>query len=164
MIDVSQLRKYIVFPALQALQLDAAELIILTIAQESLGGTYVHQVNGPALGICQMEPATYLDIWEKYLPNKPEIVHKMLNYLEYSRIPKPEVMVYNMALSVMMARIHYLRVPESLPKMDDVPGLARYWNEHYNCNPNKGTDTEAIQNYLKFTGKMLKGVKSNGKG
>ena len=165
MINNSHLREYIIRPSLTALDKwseEAEELLVLTCAQESLGATYLHQEKGPALGIFQMEPLTYTDIWEKYLPYKAELVHKMLNYLEYSRRPTAEVMIYNLSYAAMMTRIYYLRIEEALPKADDISGLARYWNEYYNCNPNKGTDSEAIQNYLKFTGKT-KGVKLNGK-
>ncbi len=166
MINESHLREYVIRPALTAINKwseSAEELLVLTCAQESLGGTYLHQLKGPALGIFQMEPNTYTDIWERYLPYRPELVHSMLNYLQYSRRPGPEVMVYNLSYAAFMCRIHYLRVSDALPKAEDALGLAKYWNEHYNCNPSKGTDREAVENYLKFTGKTLKGVLKNGK-
>jgi len=39
-------------------------LLLATAAIESDCGYYIKQVNGPALGIWQMEPATHDDIWE----------------------------------------------------------------------------------------------------
>ena len=69
MIDNKQLRECIIKPTLDSLQMysqAAEELLVFTCACESLGGTYLKQVKGPALGIYQMEPATYQDIWENY--------------------------------------------------------------------------------------------------
>ena len=45
----------------------AEELLLLTCAQESHGAEYLHQINGLALGIYQMEPRTHDDNWENYL-------------------------------------------------------------------------------------------------
>ena len=62
MIDNKQLRELIIGPSLDALQMyskEAEEILVFTCASESLGGTYLKQVKGPALGIYQMEPATY---------------------------------------------------------------------------------------------------------
>ena len=69
----NQLRELIITPALSKLQLyskDAEELLIFTCAVESDGGTYLKQIKGPALGIYQMEPRTYNDIWQNYMRNR----------------------------------------------------------------------------------------------
>lgn len=65
MLDCSQFRALIIEPVLSKLQLyskDAEELLVFTCAAESLGGTLLHQIQGPAVGIFQMEPNTYTDI------------------------------------------------------------------------------------------------------
>lgn len=155
MLNVQQLREYIIRPCLEKLKKwspEAEELMILTCAQESKGGTYVKQIEGPALGIYQMEPETHNDLWASYLTHHPDLVFNILNYLEYSRIPKAYNLLVNLGYATMMTRVYYLRVPEAIPSAKDIPALARYWNEHYNCNPDKGTDEEAILSYNKFVG------------
>ena len=65
MLNIAQFRDLIVKSTLNDLLLyseDAEELLVFTCAVESLGGTYLQQVKGPALGIYQMEPVTYNDI------------------------------------------------------------------------------------------------------
>lgn len=42
---------------------ESAFLLLCTAAIESDCGYYIKQINGPALGIWQMEPATHDDIW-----------------------------------------------------------------------------------------------------
>jgi hypothetical protein len=42
--------------------LNAIQLLMGTAAQESHLGTYLKQINGPALGVFQMEPNTEIDI------------------------------------------------------------------------------------------------------
>jgi hypothetical protein len=68
-INAAQFRQYVLEPALDALvpagipRNPAADALVLaTIAQESLLGTYLAQVDGPALGIGQIEPASLADL------------------------------------------------------------------------------------------------------
>ena len=57
---------------------DSANLILGTIAQESAYGKYRKQLgDGPALGICQIEPGTFNDIVTNYLRYRPEITEKI---------------------------------------------------------------------------------------
>src|SRR6266478_1286657 len=63
-----QLRFYIVRPSLAFLGTALAtrfaeDLLLATCAQESRLGEYLHQENGPALGIYQIEPASLHDLW-----------------------------------------------------------------------------------------------------
>ena len=68
-IDVDQLVKYIIKPALgsivpdRIMSQDAVTLLTGTAAKESIVGKYVKQINGPALGIYQIEPNTHQDLW-----------------------------------------------------------------------------------------------------
>lgn len=155
MLNVLQLRELIIRPCLEKLNKwspAAEELMILTCAQESRGGTYVKQIEGPALGIYQMEPETHDDLWNTYLSHHPELSYPILNYLGYSRIPSSNTLLFNLGYATMMARVRYLVASEAIPSSKDIPALAAYWNEHYNRNPDKGTDEEAILAYNKFMG------------
>lgn len=170
MIDPQQLRDYIIRPSLKAIgqySESAEELLMLTAAQETLGGQYVHQVNGPALGIYQMEPRTFDDvkawtkakrpaIWQKIeeliIPLKgtfaADIYRKF--YLQLFDPFEAERMVWDLYFSTAMARCYYLRKPESLPKADDVEALAGYYKKHWNTFLGVATVDEAIENYNKY--------------
>lgn len=117
-----------------------------TIAQESAMGRYLVQLgSGPALGICQMEPATHNDIWSNFLKYRSHLV----KYIEDISVDRtPEEMVWNLYYAVAMCRIHYLRVPERLP--NNLEGYAYYWKKYYNSHLGKGTEQEFIENYQRY--------------
>lgn len=154
MIDVDQLRELIIRPTLKGLNLwsgEAEDLLLGTVAQESLMGTYIKQLDdGPALGIYQMEPATYRDIWENYLKYREELVDDILEVC--GNLPVSDL-IGNLYYATAMARIHYLRVPEALPIKDSltyIEDLAHYWKKFYNTGLGKGTEKEFIENYKKY--------------
>lgn len=149
-IAVSDLRRYVIAPALQRLHLfseDAMELLVATAAAESLGGRYLKQMkDGPACGIFQMEPATHTDIWENFLAYRP-----MLRSLIGRDAPdNHERLITDLTYAAMMCRIHYLRVPEPLPDKSDHQAMASYWKEHYNTRQGKGTEAEFIKHYRAY--------------
>jgi hypothetical protein len=123
----------------------AVELLMLTAAHESLMGTYLRQVKGPARGVFQMEPATEQDIYDNYLAFKPNLAHLVLGFrMQQTDIPDLES---NLAYQIAMARVHYYRVPEPLPKSSDPVKLAEYWKEHYNTHKGKGKVEDAVNHY-----------------
>ena len=142
-------RQYVVRPALELLDpiipysLAAENLVLGTGIQETQL-TYLHQIHGPALGIFQMEPATYLDLYKNYRPGSAEtlelfaLLTKGFN-LPAGSIPRADLMVANLLYAAAMCQIFYRRVPKSLPKADDVEGLAQYWKTYYNTPKGKGT-------------------------
>ncbi len=141
-----QLRELIIKPTLIELDMysqEAEDLVAGTIAQESHMGEYIQQLGGgPALGICQMEPATHDDIWVNWLHYRSEIAHKL-----YSICPDPtaETMVFNLKYAVAMCRIHYYRQPGAIPA--SVHGQAAYWKAHYNTQEGKGSEADYVLNY-----------------
>lgn len=149
-IDPGQLRRLIIRPVL--LHLDAhsraAENLLLgTAAQESHLGEYLAQIGGgPARGIFQMEPATRRDI-DQYLRRKSRLRLKV----EYFKLPALPAQLYgNLYYAAAMCRIHYWRVTESLPRADDIEGLAAYWKRYYNTPLGHGTITQFLFNYSRF--------------
>lgn len=128
----------------------AVNLVLGTIAQESKFGTYLRQLGkGPALGICQMEPATLNDIWENYLKYKPDLVQKIKEVTGCSG-PDLSALEADLRYAIIMARIHYRRVKAPLPDSNDVGGLAAYWKEHYNTIKGAGSVEEFVKNYKKY--------------
>src|SRR5690349_14952079 len=126
MFNAKQLRELIIAPTLKDLQLyseNAVELLMFTCANESEGGTYVHQVNGPALGIFQIEPRTYSDIWANYIPIHLGIVRILANVFDCVSIPDPMRMIYDLRFATAMARLFYARIKEPLPDCHDVDAI-----------------------------------------
>ena len=153
-IDAKQLRELVIRPTLSYLELwseEAEDLLMGTAAQESHLGTYLMQLGGgPALGIFQMEPATHKDILVNYLSYRKDLESKV------GASDEAEGMVGNLYYATVMARIHYLRVPEALPNKSElsdtqyVQELASYWKSYYNTPLGKGTVEEFIENYRKY--------------
>jgi len=73
MINHEQFRKYIIYPTLFPLSVNgvslysrnAEELLIATMAHESKGGTFLKKQEGPAVGVYQMEPNTYNELYSQ---------------------------------------------------------------------------------------------------
>lgn len=151
-----QLATYVIKPTLEETGLfsdSAINLLLGTCAQESHMGTYLHQLgNGPAIGIFQMEPTTFNDIFENYLIYKTELCKIIRAALKCKNLNvlKPIDMTWNLKLATIMCRIHYLRVPKKLPEANDLAGLANYWKKYYNTKLGKGTTDEFIINYRRF--------------
>jgi hypothetical protein len=118
----------------------AINLLLGTAAQESQFGRYLRQIGGgPALGVFQMEPETFEWLRSVYFDVYPEISTRQSEELEW-----------DLKLATLFARLRYRVIPSKLPGADDIPALAKYWNDHYNANPNAGTDAEFIENYHRF--------------
>jgi hypothetical protein len=151
-IAVDNLRLHIIRPTLVYLELwsdVAEELLLATAAHESLLGHYLVQVNGPALGLYQIEPATHDDVWQNYLKFRNKLSKKVVQLQTPSINPKNQL-VYNFAYSTAIARIIYYRCPKKLPKADDIEGLAQYWKSHYNTFLGKGSIDDFISHYQRF--------------
>lgn len=139
MIDIEQFRDLIVSPTLASLDLysKSAERLVLATALAESNLTYIKQVGGgPALGLFQIEPATEKDIWDNFLEYRKELSDKV-NALRFDLDGE---MIGNMYYGCAMCRIHYLRVPEALPKADDHAGMAKYWKKYYNTHLGAGTE------------------------
>ena len=114
----------------------AVELLLGTAAQESKFGTYLRQIRGPALGVFQMEPATYQWMQEKF--------GRVYGFQDR----KAEDMIWDLKLAILLCRLRYLVVKEPIPKT--LPEQARYWKKYYNTSAGKGTPAEYIANYEKY--------------
>ncbi|MFA7488188.1 MAG: hypothetical protein WCY72_08900 [Lysobacteraceae bacterium] len=157
-INASQLRGLIKETLEQAKlvsSLDAAvELCMMTIAVESNAGTYLRQLGkGPALGIAQMEPATFNDIMNRWiLTRSDEFKNRVANFINQyvGYHVGPEAMVYNLKYAILLMRLKYMTISAPLPKATDVQGLAEYWKKYYNTYLGKGAVAEAVNSYKKY--------------
>jgi hypothetical protein len=158
MINPRQFLIYVVRPTLAHLNLhssSAEHLIMGTIAHESKMGEYLNQIQGPALGVAQMEPATHDDIWYSYLAFRPNLREKVMDFvppwaMKWDEIPDAHLLRSSLDYSVAMARVHYYRVVHPLPstKPDD---LAAYWKLFYNTKYGKGTEAQFKEAYASIS-------------
>jgi hypothetical protein len=156
-LDLTQFKSMIILPALTTVGLfseAASELVLGTCLQES-NLKYIRQLgNGPALGVIQMEPATYNDIWENFLGYREELADKVMTLAAPNNgsRPSPSELIGNLWFACAMCRIHYYRVPDALPDQGDYETQAAYWKEHYNTPMGSGTEEEYLENWIKYAG------------
>lgn len=148
-LNAAQLRSFVVRPALQQIgkwSLAAENLVMGTAAQESRL-TWLHQITGPAVGLWQIEPATYRDIWGNWLPHRAGLRDDLRIMAGAIETPDVNIMHGNLFFAAAMCRVYYLRIPEKLPDADDVPGMAAYWKRYYNTHLGRGTVAQFISSY-----------------
>jgi hypothetical protein len=127
---------------------NAEELLCATCAQESHMGTYRQQVNGPALGIYQMEPGDFEDIWRNYLVYHGTLKNNVLGLVPDS--VNAQAMVFNDRFATAMARVHYLRLPKALPAPTDLQGLWLTYKVGYNSVHGAATQDQFNNNYKRY--------------
>lgn len=155
MFDCQQFRTSILVPVLsmmQAFSNDAEELMVFTCAAESMGGTYLHQKNGQALGIYQMEPNTYTDLWCNFIQRRTKLNHLLILQLNCNRIPPVDRLIYDLYFATAMTRAFYMRVTEALPDSKDVDAMWDYYKKFYNTPLGKAQKDETIKRYQAFRG------------
>lgn len=159
-----QARELIILPTLESMSIpvteEAIELLLLTMAHESKGGEYLKQISGPALGIFQIEPATYNDIWDNYLKYNQQLSFDALSFtISDTSREDGEEMIGNLYYATAMARLHYYRVEAALPKREDYAGehewfwgLAAYAKRHYNTYLGSASVESYYKDYLDWRG------------
>ena len=150
-----QLLEYIIRPTLKKLghwSESAEQLLLATAAHESHCGEYVQQINGPALGIYQCEPATHRDIWINYLACREDgLIRKVGQFATpYFGIPHDRELITNLAYATAMCRVHYLRVSEPLPKPGDIEGMAEYWGKYYQTQNDPAKKRQFVANWNRY--------------
>lgn len=153
MFDCKQFTTYVLRPALEAIgkYSEQAEILLLaTMAQESRFGTFLKQVNGPAVGIFQMEPSTYDDLWKTTLRADLRLSTAILMDSRYLSKPIAAEMIYNLRYATQMARVFYLRVIEPLPASQDPKDLFSYYKKYYNTYKGQATIEEFVKNFNQY--------------
>lgn len=153
MFKYNQFKEVIVRPVLDDLQMyseNAETLLMFTAGAESLGGTYLTQVKGPALGVFQCEPDTHYDIWFNFIKYRSGLMNIMALKFAVNNIPEAFRLVYDLRYAAAIARIHYLRVKEPLPNKDNIEAVYEYYKKYYNTVKGKSSQSKAIANYESF--------------
>jgi hypothetical protein len=164
--NFNQLKELVVEPTLHYLDPvipyseEAVDLLMMTACHESLCGEYIAQVNGPALGIYQMEPDTYKDIHLNFIGYRAPLAGR-ISILSSWDIQGAASLTVNLTYATAMARVLYYRVPRPLPVREGqsrrayLEALALYCKEHYNTHLGKATPEEYLNDYLRFSGETL---------
>jgi len=153
MIDIEQLKEYIIAPALSSLQAysdDAVELMLFTCAVESDGGKYIHQIKGPALGIYQMEPETYTDLWINYVRHSNRIQQLLAVNFDAPIMQLADRLIYDLKFATVFARLQYMRNPETLPDRHKPNDIFEYYKKYYNTASGKATKAASIKKYKAY--------------
>ena len=123
------------------------KMIFETACVESNCGEYIKQINGPACGIFQIEPNTAQDIIDNYIKYRSRY-KDIFDMLYIKAFTLSQNLKYNLAFSVFMCRMFYMRIKESIP--NTVEKRAEYWKKYYNTEQGKGTTTEYIRKVGKY--------------
>lgn len=153
MFNAEQLRLLVIKPTLIDLLMfsdEAVELLLFTCAVESEGGTWLKQIKGPALGIYQMGPETYNDIWQNYIKNKHDLSMILSSNFNIYQVPDEDRLIYDLRFATIMTRIHYARVVKTLPEKIDLQGLWDYYKNFYNTSLGAADKEASIRKYLTF--------------
>lgn len=142
----------VIRPTNRALQLwtqAADELVLGTACQESGCGRYLVQLGGgPALGIFQMEPATFND-HHAWLRHRPLLKARVAALTQ--DVNDAHEMVWNLRFAAAMCRIHYYRRREPLPTAGNIAGQAQYWKQYYNTYQGAGTVQQYVDSWARHT-------------
>ena len=128
----------------------ASELLVFTCAVESDGGTYLKQIKGPALGIYQMEPQTYNDLWQNYIRSRSNILMLLSVNFDVYRMPSEEKMVHDLFYATAMARLLYKRAPKAMPNVVTPEALWEYYKEFWNTELGKAKKDKCLKAYASF--------------
>ena len=149
----------IITPALNAVGFGgraACELILGTGIQESRL-IYRKQNGGPALGLFQMEPATFNDIWNGYVVKHPQVLRAMRTLLDGNN-PTPAMLAKNDLFAAAMCRLLYRRLPFTLPDAGDIDAQAACWKHYYNTPLGAGKVSEYLDNWRTYVDQDTFGV------
>lgn len=149
--------EYVIRPTLEYLGMysPAAENILIgTAAHESLNFTRLHQIQGPAIGLWQMEPGTHKDLYENYLDARSSLKVKIRGIaagrFSGTDIPADE-MHGNLNYACAMARLQFWRRSAPMPHEDDIEGLGRYYKKWYNTPAGKATPEDFVEAFNRIT-------------
>lgn len=156
-INAAQFCAQIVVPTLQMLDREAGipysdtacYLVMGTIAQESLLGTWLVQMSGPALGLGQIEPGTLDGLIAGLSPKEAAALATIA-----SPASPAHNVVSNLAYAVAVTRLYFWQVPAPLPAKNTVAELYAYYKRWYNTPEGAATFAQFAQNW-ELTGLTL---------
>lgn len=148
MIHAAHFRELIVRPTLYVLNMwsEAAENLLMGTACQESRLAFLKQMPGPARGIYQCEPDTFVDLWDSWLVYRPEIVTDLGRATGIGE-PRFDLLPGNLYYATAICRLDYRREQEPLPDADDIRGLGSYWKRYYNSHKGLGTIEQFVRSY-----------------
>lgn len=142
-------RDYVIRPVLDLLPFSnaatAERLLLGTAAQESRF-RYLKQLGkGPALGLWQMEPITFRDLWDRF-----SVRYSLDRFLVVTEERPQLQLTWNLRFAAVMCRVHYFARPFTMPETASAEDLGLIWKGHYNTRLGKGKVSEFVENYRRF--------------
>jgi hypothetical protein len=133
--NAQQLLDYIIKPTLEYMggnynSKNAQMLLLATAAIESKCGYYIKQINGPALGIWQMEPETRYDIWVNCDALQKDRFRTSIDML--GSCAGADELVVSPMYACAMARLKYSMDTAPLPFYADIYAIYEYYKRIYN--------------------------------
>ena len=132
---VKAFRQQIVAPALKAVSLHSQAAENLLVATAVCESDLLEVVQNPipiAKSFMMIEDATYKDCIRYLQDRQRTIGDRILAACFYASWPPAEALIWDMRLSVLIARVKYYMQPQALPAADDALGICRYYIAHYN--------------------------------
>lgn len=111
---------------------NARMLLLATAAIESKCGYYIKQINGPALGIWQMEPETYKDIWAECDALHRTEFYNLICDLGVRATDGHNGLIESPMYACAMARLKYSMDIAPLPDCDNIRAVFDYYKRIYN--------------------------------
>lgn len=148
-------------PALEALgprysTLAAEQLVMGTAAVES-GFVDLKQLgNGPAVGLWQMEPATFRDVLLRFLKLRSDLRPGSVRYAS-SDTPAVDELAWNLRLGAAFCRLRYLMDPLALPAAGNVASLAATWKRTYNTHLGAGKPEDFVRAWERHCARLYPG-------
>ena len=93
-------------------------------------------------------------IWDNFLKYRPQLSSKVIQLMSNPASDKIKELENNDKYAAAIARIHYLRVSAPIPKYNDIAKMAAYWKRYYNTALGKGKESDFINNWNKYKGKV----------
>tara|TARA_R110002167_G_scaffold104166_3_gene268697 strand:- start:4308 stop:4772 length:465 start_codon:yes stop_codon:yes gene_type:complete len=119
----------------------------MIVGHESLGGEYIAQTRGPALGIIQMEPLTHDDVW-RYGDSIWKNAVLLGIITKYQRLmkkhPKADRLIYDLRYNIFMVRQKLFMDKEGLP--DNAHDMSVYLKKNWNGD-GKATPKEYLNDF-----------------
>ena len=159
MIPPYQWMKHVIRPTLKHLAVvepglggSASEQLMLGTAIAESGLEALEQMGGgPALSMFQIEPATFEDIYYRYLQRSgKELLQVAISELQVKAFGPLEQLGGNRFFACGIARIKFWMAPEPLPHLNDLEGMGAYYKEHYNTAGGAGSGARWADLYRQY--------------
>lgn len=134
---------------------DAVELLMMLAAHESNLGTWIRQLGGgPALGVYQHEPETIRDLYRVVISKKQKLDFAVAKFVPSTKSltakDYSELVETDLRYATVLARVHFMRFSEPLPKAEDVSGMAQYCKKYWNTEAGAASPDDYRRAYLKL--------------